>query len=212
MAAKGKNNDTAALTGMRGFWRLLKEVRGLLLWAVGSATIPIFAGLASFYPPWPPAIVPVTSILMVITLVLAFQLLRLAPVTTVNNVLVVSAIIVCFTSTVYLVGLSQFTFTEPHSQLRFVKGFVCTNDALLVYGVSCPWLGDDQLLQAEWEAGRLWTLWSITIIRIALVLLWSIAFVALSFLLGSFIVQQLNVGGQEVSSAASRGRRLGRRK
>jgi hypothetical protein len=90
----------------------------------------------------------------------------------------------------YLTMLSQFTFTEPHSNLRSVKGFVCTNDALIVYRDLCPWLHDDQLAEAEWEAPRLWTLWSITLVRIAVVTLWSLSFTSLASLIGSFVVYQ----------------------
>jgi hypothetical protein len=185
---KSKNSPV----GMQGFWRLLKDVRHLLVWAVGSATIPIVAGFASLYPPWPPAIVQVTALLQVVTLILVYQYLRLSSVKVINRTLFAGAVILCLVSTLYLVALSQFTFTEPISKLRFVKGFVCTKDALALYANLCPWLGDDQLREAEWESARMWTPWSITAVRVALVLLWSTSFVALSSVLGSFIVHQSN--------------------
>jgi hypothetical protein len=178
------------LLGMQGFWHLLREVRHLLTWGVGSATVPIAIGFTSFYPPWPPAIVQLTALLQVVALVLTYHTFRQASAKVLNRLLATSAAVLCIGSLLYLVGLSQFTFTEPLSKLRFVKGFICTSDAFTVYHDMCPWLGDDQLRQAEWEAPRLWTLWSVTVVRVALVLLWLVSFVALSTLLGSFVVHQ----------------------
>lgn len=73
---------------------------------------------------------------------------------------------------VYLVLSSLFIETIPRSGVRIVKGFVCTPDALLVYGKSCPNLGRDALRDAEWEAATLWTGTSLTIVRIGLVMSW----------------------------------------
>lgn len=188
--------QNGALVGMTGFWRLLKEVRHLFIWAVASATVPIVSGFTSFYPPWPPAIVQLTALLQVVTLVLTYQALRPGSASVVNWILAASAVVLCVGSVLYLVALSQFTFAEPLSKLRFVKGFVCTSDALTLYHDICPWLGDDQLRDAEWEAPRLWTLWSITLVRIVLVLLWLVPFVSLSTLLGSFVVYQSAAKGK----------------
>jgi hypothetical protein len=105
-------------------------------------------------------------------------------------VLAVSATLLCISSIVYLVIVSQFTFTEPLTKLRDVKGFVCTSDALIVYRDLCPWLHDDQLMGAEWDASRLWTLWSITVVRVLLVTFWALSFTSLSSLIGSFVVYQ----------------------
>src|SRR5580658_5550382 len=43
--------------GLVGFKELLKEFRGLSIWAVGgSVAVPFAAALVSLSPPWPPAI------------------------------------------------------------------------------------------------------------------------------------------------------------
>jgi hypothetical protein len=61
---------------------------------------------------------------------------------------------------------------------------------LAVFKDKCPDLGLDELRGAEYEAERLWTRRSLTFARTALVLLWSLAFMALSAALGSFLVFQ----------------------
>ena len=178
------------MPSVQDFWRLLKDVQHLVAWALGAAAAAIAAGFLSLAPPWPPAVVQTTALLELVVLILVYQYLKDAPRRVINLVIASAAILLCVSSIMYLAGLSQFTFTEPVSSLRFVKGFVCTSDASLLYADKCPWLHDDQLREAEWEAPRLWLLWSITVVRVGLVLLWSISFLALSCLLGSFAVYQ----------------------
>lgn len=200
MATKARRQRHDRKGGMEGFWHLLKQVRRLLLWAFISAAAPILAGFASLYPPWPSAIVHVTALLQVIALVFIYQHIREANVTIVNRVLLTAATAVCLISVIYLVLLSQFTFTEPASQQRFVKGFACTEQAKSLYASVCPWLGDDQLIEAEWEAPRLWHQWTITVMRTSLVVFWLASFAALTTLLGAFVVYQ---SGNRSSNASS---------
>ena len=68
----------------------------------------------------------------------------------------------------------------PTTKERFVKGDVCTQQALLVHGAACPDLGIDELRDAEYEAERLWTNQSIARVRMGLVSLWCLVFSALA--------------------------------
>ena len=77
----------------------------------------------------------------------------------------------------FMILSSLFIETIPLSGVRVVKGFVCTADALAVYGKECPDLSRDALRDAEWESIVLWTRWSVTLVRLSLVLTW-LAFVA----------------------------------
>lgn len=77
----------------------------------------------------------------------------------------------------YLLLYSMFVESIPRTDVRLVKGFVCTSDAILVYGKGCPNLPRDALRDAEWEAMALWTSSSVTMIRTALIMAW-LAFVA----------------------------------
>ena len=179
---------------LKPFWQLLRNVRRILLWSMGAAAAPIVAGFSSLTPPWPPDVVPMTALLQVVTIVLLYHYFPNPTAAVANRILSISAAFLCGASILYLVLLSQFTFTEPVSKLTFVKGLVCTRDALAVYPKLCPWLGDDQLIEAEWEASRLWTLWSITFIRVVLLASWLLSFGSLSCLLGSFFVFQAGSG------------------
>ncbi len=71
-----------------------------------------------------------------------------------------------------------------------MKGFVCTDVAATVYGTDCPLLVEDQIRDAEWDSSRLWTPLSITASRVTLVVVWLLAFLALTGVLGAFVVRQ----------------------
>jgi hypothetical protein len=193
-----RTSNVGHADGMNDFWRLLKDVQHLFAWALGAAAASIAAGFLSLAPPWPPVVAQITALLELVVLVLVYQYLKDASRRVINLVIAASAISLCISSVMYLAALSQFTFTEPVSNLRFVKGFVCTSDASLLYPKLCPWLNDDQLQEAEWEAPRLWVMWSITIVRVGLVLLWSFSFLALSCLLGSFAVHQRAASSKKI--------------
>lgn len=77
----------------------------------------------------------------------------------------------------FMILSSLFIETIPLSGVRVVKGFVCTADALTVYAKQCPDLPREALRDAEWESIVLWTRWSVTLVRLSLVLTW-LAFVA----------------------------------
>jgi hypothetical protein len=92
-----------------------------------------------------------------------------------------AAVLLVASASAYLLATSVYVYTAP-SNVRLAKGFVCTAEARLVYKDKCPNLGLDELRGAEFEAERLWTAPSIAIVRVALVVLWSVAFVALAAL------------------------------
>lgn len=182
-------------SGLAGFKDLLKEFRGLSVWAVGAGVaVPFAAALASLSPPWPPGVVMVTAIVELVALVFVYQFLKSARRRTINWVLSVSAVVLAIVGITYLVALSLYTYETPMTKERWVKGFDCTRDARAVFKDKCPDLGLDELKSAEYEAERLWTARSVAIVRTSLVALWALAFMALSVLLGSFIVYQSRGG------------------
>lgn len=188
-------------SGLDGFKRLLREFRGLSVWAAGGATaVPFAAAAVALSPPWPAGIVVATAILELVALVFVYQFMKGAPRRSINRVLWVSAFCLLMTSAGYLTGLSLYSYQTPTTKERFVKGFECTPEAHLVFKDKCPELGADALRTAEYESERLWTERSVTIVRMSLVLGWSLAFIFLSVLLGSFLVYQM----AEASPARSR--------
>ena len=183
-----------ATTGLDDFKLLLKEFRGLSVWAVGSGlAVPFVAAMADFSPPWPPGIVPVTAVVELMTLVIMFQYFKNTARRIVNRVLIISVIFFVIAGLPYLFVLSLYTYQVPVTKQRFVKGYECTIDAKVVFKERCPDLGLDELQTAEYRAERLWTLKSISIIRIILVSAWSMTFAALSSALGVFLVYQMRV-------------------
>lgn len=187
-------------TVLDDFKLMLKEFRGLSLWAFGGAlTVPFAADLGDLSPPWPPGIVPVTAVVELIALVLVFHFCREAKSRTVSLVLALSAALFAISGIVYLSGVSYFTYEVPTTKARFVKGYECTPDAQLVFKNRCPDLGIDELKTAEYESERLWTRKSIAITRTSLATLWSVVFVALSVVLGSFLQYAMSIKKKQPS-------------
>jgi len=180
-------------TGLDGFKELLKEFRELGLWAAGGATVPFAAHLVSLSPPWPKGIVVVTSLVELIALVFVYQFVKSARRRTVNRILMAGTLVMTLAGAVYLVGNSIYTYEVPTTKERFIKGYVCTENAQLVFKGKCPVLDLDDLATANYEAERLWTAASIATTRVSLVFFWLAAFVALSAVIGSFVVYQAQV-------------------
>jgi hypothetical protein len=178
--------------GLVGFKELLKEFRGLSVWAVGgSVAVPFAAALTSLSPPWPPAIVLVTAIAELVALIYVYQFLKSARRRAVNRILAIGGLLLVLFGAVYLGAVSLYTYEVPTTKQRLVKGYVCTPDASAVFKDKCPDLGLDELKTAEYDADRLWTSRSIAVTRMAIVALWLASFVALSVLVGSFLVYQM---------------------
>ena len=87
----------------------------------------------------------------------------------------------------YLLSVSFLTYQISTRGGLYAKGFVCSADALLVYKEKCPNLGMNELKEAGYDADRLWTSQSITIVKTGLLMLWLGAFMMMSALVGSFI-------------------------
>lgn len=179
--------------GLAGFKELLGEFRHLALWAAGGAAVPFAAHLALLSPPWPQGIVIVTSIFEFMSLLFVYQFIKSARRQLVNRILMAGAAAMLFAGTGYLIADSLFTFQVPHTTERFVKGYICTADAQAVFRDRCPALDINDLATANYEAETLWTPRSIAVVRIGLIALWLTTFVALSVVIGSFIVYQSQV-------------------
>ena len=191
-------------SGLVGFKELLSEFRGLSIWAVGgSLAVPFAAALASLSPPWPPAIVLVTAVAELVALIYVYQFLKSAKRRTINRIIAATGPALVILGAAYLVGVSLYTYEVPTTKQRFVKGYVCTEEAVSVFKQKCPDLGIDELKQAEYDADRLWTSRSIAMTRLAIVALWLAAFVGLSILVGSFLVYQMQVPVAKGKAAAS---------
>jgi len=181
----------AKATALRQFEELWRNFRGLSTTALGSSVAAPFAvALIHLSPPWPRGILPLTALVEFLILVAVFQLLPRVSRKLAGRFIVFGLTSLFAISTIYLLAFSRFTFEGPTKHETYVKGYNCTVNAALVYGARCPDLGLDELRTAEYEAERLWTRDSIAVVRTALVVLWLMAFVFLSIVLGTFLVYQ----------------------
>jgi len=181
---------TESRTGIDEFRSILSNYGRIFAWALASSIAPVLAGLTNLAPPWPPSVIQVTAIAELLALIISFQFLKAASMKRINRIIISGIAILTVMLVLYLFAISQFVYEEPLSKLRFVKGFVCTPEAIQVFPGHCPSYSDDELRQAEWEAARLWTLSSITLVRLGLVCLWFAFFASLAVTVGSFLVYQ----------------------
>ncbi len=176
---------------LQDFKRFLIEFRGLSKWAVGGLAVPYVGSLLSISPPWPRAITTVTSLIELLTLIFAFQFLRSSARKKVSKVMLVAGALLLGLGIIYLIAYSQLVYETPVTHARFVKGLVCTADAKQLFPAKCPNLGMDELNTAEYDAERLWTLSSITYVRIGLIATWVCCFISLSVTIAAFILFQM---------------------
>jgi hypothetical protein len=183
---------------------VLKAFRSLSVWAVGAGSAPVVGALASLAPPpWSKPITVITAVLDLVVLILVFQFFRSASRRVVNGMVALAAVILAIAAFSYLFVFNRYTFVIPTTGEREVKGFVCTENARLVYGEHCRDNSDEILAGMEYKASLLWETWSIERMTMVLAALWLLSFGALSAVLGLFIVFQR---GQLASTTSSESR------
>jgi TIR domain len=160
-------------------------------WAiVGGTGLPFIGAFIGLSPPWPRGAAVITAIVTVIATILFFSLLKPVSFRSLNRAIVASALGLTTLASTYLVAVSLFTYQTPTTKEHWAKGYACSAEALVVYKDKCPNLGIDELREAEFEAERLWTAQSVTVVRLILVLLWLGAFVAVSAILGGLLAHR----------------------
>jgi len=181
----------AARTGLEEFKDVLKEFRGLSLWAVGAgAAAPFITAFLDVVPPWPKGVASITAIIELITLICAFQFFGSAGRRRLNRLMLASLIVGMITGLAYLVLFVRFTFEIPTTKTVAAGGFSCTPEALQVYRGICPPPSKEVLVSAQYEAAQIWQSWSINAIEISLLSVWIVCFCALSLLVGLFVIFQ----------------------
>ena len=150
----------------------LRDLVQILAIGAAFATIPLFAALAKLEPPWPPAMAYVSSALVLMSALVAWEWTRATHRKLRRTWIVVSLSGALLGLAAYLVAYSSFVEVNPDGGERVVRGFTCTRDAQLVYRERCPDLTARELRQAEWDPSALWTSQSITTARISLALAW----------------------------------------
>ncbi|WP_232077603.1 hypothetical protein [Variovorax sp. PBL-E5] len=175
----------------------VKRVRKMAFVAAGGLlAIPLGVGLAGFSPPWPPGpgLTVMTSLVELVVLVVVFQLLHRAERSTANKVVVASAVLVFLFSILHLVLNAAFVYPIPNNDNRVVMGCGLTDNARLILKGDgqtptdeCPGEFTQLLSASQYEPEKIWTRFSLTGIKAALVLTWLGAFASLASMVGVFV-------------------------
>jgi hypothetical protein len=180
------------VTGLDEFKQLLKEYRGLSLWAAGGSVVfPFVASFIAIIPPWPTGLNVITCVFQLLALIFVYQRYSSSPKSIITrNVTILFW--VCFVLIlVYIVLFSMFTIYVPIAKRSIVVGFKCLPSAEAVFGDKCPYLDLEDLAGVAFDEFQLWTKLSISIIRSALICVWFLFFICLSALIGKFLVYQM---------------------
>jgi CDP-diglyceride synthetase len=177
---------------MEAYLRNLIKVLGI---GAAFASIPLFASFAALQPPWPPAIGQVSAALVLLASLAAWEWTRNARRVDRRRWIIVGIVLTLVGLLLYLMLYSLFVETVPGSDIRLVRGYACTADALLVYPNACPDLPSDALRSAEWEPLNLWTRSSVTVVRVALTASWLVFTAGLIVAVGAIVAGRRFGGG-----------------
>jgi hypothetical protein len=194
---KTKENVTESRslnTAYDDFLEIIKRFKTLSVGALGIGTaVPFFAYVGGIAPPWPPGIMLMTALTELVCLIVVFQFLRTKGRKLVNRVIAALTLSLGLASLAYLILIGIFTYVTPHTNERFVKGFICRPEIQEFYGNQCPLVSRDLLSSAQYTAENIWLDWSVALMQVVLAILWLVSFILLSGVIGSFLVFQTKI-------------------
>jgi TIR domain len=199
---------TSRETAYDDFLDIIQKFKTLSVGALGIGTaVPFFAYVAGIAPPWPPGIMLVTALTELVCLIVVFQFLRSKGRKLVNRVIAALALSLCLASLAYFILIAFFTYVTPHTNERFVKGFVCRPEIQKAYGDQCPLVSRDLLSGLQYTAENVWMDWSVALMQVAIAILWLVCFIFLSSVIGSFLVFQTKIGSVKVTTPKDKQKR-----
>jgi heme/copper-type cytochrome/quinol oxidase subunit 4 len=188
--------------GLAEFRKFLKEYGALLAAGAPIAATPLIAGFAAMSPPWPSNISFVTAVVQLVVLILIFQMLGTSSRRVINRVILASFACLMLVSLGYIYLLRNFTYDAQVDVKgtieRRVKGFVCKDVVQREYPDACPFLGASELNEVQNRPDMLWTESSRNNVHVALVTTWALSFIALTTVVGSFLVYQRRMEGRQM--------------
>lgn len=191
------------VTGLDEFHLHLAQISRVARWVLPTAAFtPVVTSLVGLNPPWPNAVglTAATCAAVLVTVVAVFQFSDGRRAARVNRLMAIMLALGVTFAAVYFCLFAFFVF-KPANGAAFSKGYVCTAEALQVFGARCPWLDIDELKSVAYEESRLWTIQSIVSVKIGLLFSWFGMFMALSAYLGSFTRHQAQRKKRTVSRA-----------
>lgn len=174
------------MSALADFKTAFKEAGGLVQGAVAAGGIlPVASLFTGFGPPWPGK---ATVLLAIIAELLAAALVfdRYRSRRGAKRALKVAGVLVVVTLIAYAVIHSALTFVMPGGD-REVQGFVVRQDvAPLITG---DYDTNDALRDSSWHPEDVWEVWSITVVRLSLLLFWLAFFASVASFLILFVIR-----------------------
>lgn len=178
-------------TRIENFHGLTKEYGNILAVGFGSAAILLISQLISVAPPWPSAIIQISAVYQLLVLIVVAQFFteKRKSVFDKRIRLFVSGFFAI--SIIYFAALSVFVYSGPNGD-RFVRGLICTQDALALFSDSCPLLSDREISRAGYDGGELWTTTGLMLGRSLFLALWLLLLTSVAFSVATFVQFQRN--------------------
>jgi hypothetical protein len=151
------------------------------------ATLPLLAAFSQLEPPNPPAIAYVSSALILLAALLAWEFGKGTARAIRRRRILVSTLVGIVGLVSYLFLNVSYVESIPGSDVRVVRGYVCTPQALEIYSEYCPDIPKDMIAEANWETKKLWTRASVSHIEILLIVTWLIFIMGLIGAVGSIV-------------------------
>lgn len=167
-----------------------------ILLCVACLAVPIVASRASIATPWPRESILVTLLVMALLGAAFFELLRSLHRRWTTAGVATGALLMTVGAVAYLVGVAGFSYQQPGVEGLWAKGYVCTEEAFLVFGDKCPDLGLDELSSVEFQEDRLWTSRSIAAVKFSLASAWFAAHAGASWIVAGLLVRALGTRGR----------------
>jgi hypothetical protein len=183
--------------GLTVFRALVSDYRSITTWTVGGSIVAPLSDLVfKIGPPYPSGVSIITSIVELLVLMGIFQFWNSLSARAINKRLVIALNVAAISFILYLILLGTATFIEPVGQQRLVKGFWLRPEAAAQIETirkkpgKAGYTIDEFLRGKENDPELVWTMFSITFMRIALILTWLAMFVGLAGFIGMFVMFQ----------------------
>lgn len=178
-----------AANGLQEFKQLLKSFRELGGLAVkGTVAAPLLNVWLKFGPPPTAAIAVLTSAVQFLAVVWAFHFWHGIERKNLDRRMRICVGLLLTGLIAFGVLLKQFTIRpQPKAEL-VVEGYALRDDVQPLIGLGFK--PEDALRDAQYEPSQVWTVTSITVIHVLLVLSWLTSFAAVALFLSAFLLAQ----------------------
>lgn len=187
---------------MESYLAKLLRVLGV---AGAFAALPLLAAFSKLEPPNPPAIAYVSSALILLAALIAWEWGKGARRDVRRRRVLISGALSVIALLGYFYLYLSFVETIPGTETRIVRGYDCTPMAIEVYREYCPDIPKDMIAEANWETRTLWTRQSVTNVEIMLVIGWLAFITGLIGAVGSIVSGDRNRARSELPDSVEPG-------